>query len=385
MDHTSKIELSKSALKNNLDYLSNLVGPDCVISHVVKGNAYGHGIKTYVPLAHELGAKHFSTFDAQEALQVLEVMDGKVQLMIMGMIENEQLQWAVENGVEFFVFENDRLSAAIETAKRAKKPAKIHVEFETGMNRTGYTKKELKEVRHLLKENLEHVEIKGFCTHYAGAESFANFLRVKGQYNCFIKRVEEMKKHGFEAERLHTACSAAMVRLPKTRMDMVRLGIMQYGFWPSTETYITSVQPKNPLEHKNPLDRVISWKSQVMSTKKVQQGEYIGYGTSFLASYDMIVASVPVGYGHGFSRSLSNQGRVLVRGKRVSVVGIVNMNLLMIDVSQVDNVEKGDEVVLIGNQGDLSISVSSFGDYSDQLNYELLTRLPHDIPRYIVN
>ena len=122
-----------------------------------------------------------------------------------------------------------------------------------------------------------------------------------------------------------------------------------------------------------------------MSVKNVKQGEYVGYGTSFLATSDLKVASVPVGYSHGFSRSLSNQGRALVRGQRVSVIGIVNMNVMMLDVSQLDHVEKGDEVVLIGKQGDMSISVSSFSDYSDQLNYELLTRLPHDIPRFIVH
>ena len=122
-----------------------------------------------------------------------------------------------------------------------------------------------------------------------------------------------------------------------------------------------------------------------MNIKHVKQGEYIGYGTSYLATSDIKVATVPVGYGHGFSRSLSNQGRALVRGMRVTVVGIVNMNMMMLDVTGVDGAERGDEVVMIGTQGDLSLSVSSFSDYSDQLNYELLTRLPHDIPRRVVD
>jgi alanine racemase len=121
-----------------------------------------------------------------------------------------------------------------------------------------------------------------------------------------------------------------------------------------------------------------------MNVKKVKTGEFIGYGTIYLAQKDMTIAIVPVGYSHGFSRSLSNIGRALVRGKRMPVVGIVNMNSMTLDVTDVPEVEKGDEVVMIGNQGALSISVSSFGELSELLNYELLTRLPKDIPREIV-
>jgi alanine racemase len=122
-----------------------------------------------------------------------------------------------------------------------------------------------------------------------------------------------------------------------------------------------------------------------MDVKNVKAGEFIGYGTSFLAQQDMKVATVPVGYFHGFSRSLSNRGRVLIKGERINVVGMVNMNALIVDVTLIDGVNKGDEVVLIGKQGDLEISVSAFGEMSVQLNYELLTRLPADIPRNIVN
>ncbi len=383
MQPTSYIELSRSAIENNFDYLRNLVGNECQISHVVKGNAYGHGIHTFVPLAREFGAQHFSTFDAHEAAQVKEVTNGECGVMIMGMIENQQLEWAVENEVEFFVFEMSRLQAAAEAAKKVGKKALVHLELETGMNRTGFEKEVWKKVQDFVKSHSNELEIKGFCTHYAGAESYANFLRVNSQYDRFQEGVWHFEQAGLQAEKLHTACSAATIRLPKTRMDMVRIGILQYGFWPNRETYISTVKPSD-LEQEDPLKRVISWKSQVMSVKKIKQGEYVGYGTSYLATVDETIAAVPVGYGHGFARSLSNVGRALVRGERVSVIGIVNMNVLMLDVSQLDNVEKGDEVVLIGKQGDLDISVSSFGEYSDQLNYELLTRLPQDIPRRVV-
>ena len=384
MEHTSYIELSRKALQNNLDYLRETVGDSCTISHVVKGNAYGHGIDTFVPLAHELGARHFSTFDAREALEVHRVTNGETTILIMGMIQNEQLEWAIENEILFFVFEMDRLKAAVKAARKLKKKAHIHIELETGMNRTGFSKKSWEGLRSFLRDHNEHLNLSGLCTHYAGAESISNFIRVKNQIKRFREGVKFMGNGNVQADRLHTACSAASIRFPKSRMDMVRIGILQYGFWPSMETFITTVQPQD-VEHEDPLKRVISWKSRIMSVKNVKQGEYVGYGTSFLATSDLKVASVPVGYSHGFSRSLSNQGRALVRGQRVSVIGIVNMNVMMLDVSQLDHVEKGDEVVLIGKQGDMSISVSSFSDYSDQLNYELLTRLPHDIPRFIVH
>src|SRR5690606_6387956 len=127
-----------------------------------------------------------------------------------------------------------------------------------------------------------------------------------------------------------------------------------YGFWPNMETYITTIRPGR--DHADPLRRVINWKSFIMSLKKVRQGDYIGYGTSFIAASAMTIAAVPVGYSHGFRRSLSNQGRALVRDRRVPVVGTVNMNMMLLDVSSLPEVEKGDEVVLIGNQGDLHIS-----------------------------
>lgn len=382
IETTSVVQISESALKNNFEYLKTIVGDNCQISHVVKGNAYGHGIDTYVPLAKKHGGSHFSVFDAHEAEEVHRVAGPEVTIMIMGMIDNDQLEWAIENDIEFFVFDTLRLEKAVEWAQKIGKKACIHVELETGMNRTGFQKENWWEIAQYVKNNEEWLCLKGMCTHYAGAESIANFIRVYDQYDNFLAGVKEFEKAALNAEKLHTACSAASVRIPKTRMDMVRIGILQYGFWPSTETFVNTVGLRN--RGKDPLQRLITWKSRVMNVKTVPMGEYVGYGNSFLATAEMKVAAVPVGYGHGFSRSLSNTGRALIRGKRMSVIGMVNMNVMMIDVCDLDNVEIGDEVVLIGKQGDLDLTVNSFGSFSDQMNYELLTRLPLDIPRRVV-
>ncbi len=382
MFHTCVIELSKSALEKNLAFIRSLIGEKTLMSSVVKGNAYGHGIEQFVPLAERCGIKHFSTFSADEAYRVQQMCRDKARIMIMGEITNDQLEWALENDVEFFVFELDRLKAAVHTARLVGKPATVHLELETGMNRTGLEPEVLEEACNFIAKNQAHVKLGGLCTHFAGAESIANYYRVRKQKIIFRRMSKWIKKKGLQPEHEHIACSAAVVRFPETHLQMVRVGIMQYGFWPSQEVIIEFLRDKP--DKINPLTPLISWKSRVMDVKHIPEGEYIGYGTSYLANSNMKIATIPVGYGHGFSRSLSNQGRVLIHGQRVGTVGMVNMNAIMADVTLVEGVEKGDEVVLIGRQGENEITVSSFGDYSDQVNYELLTRLPHDIPRRVV-
>ena len=163
---------------------------------------------------------------------------------------------------------------------------------------------------------------------------------------------------------------------------MVRIGISQYGFWPTKETYI--YQFKRNQAKDSDLKRVITWKTRVMSIKEVDPGEFVGYGSSFMANKTMKVAIIPVGYTNGFSRSLSNMGRVLIRGKRVPVVGTVTMNTMSVNVTDIPNVEIGDEVVLVGKQKRLAISIASFSEMSNQLNYQTLARLPSNIPRHVV-
>ncbi len=358
------------------------MGEKVKISSVVKGNAYGHGIKEFVPLAEECGLDHFSVYSADEALDVYKYSNDRSDIMIMGMVENEELEWAINTGVEFYVFDIARLKKAIEFALRLKRIAKIHIEIETGMNRTGFAKEDIPLVIKIIKENKDILNVKGLCTHFAGAESIANYVRIQKQLKNYSRIHKLFLGNDIIPEKCHTACSAASMTYPKSRMDMVRIGIMQYGFWSSRETFIGYI---NNLENKSdPLKRVIKWKSKIMSIKSVKTGEFIGYGTSYLAQRDMKIATIPVGYAHGYSRELSNHGRVLINGHRVSVIGIVNMNMMTIDITDVPETKKGDEAVLIGKQGDLSISVASFSELSNQPDYELLTRLNQKIPRIVV-
>lgn len=382
MLHTSYIEIDRSALARNFRFIREKLGPHVKVSSVVKGNAYGHGIETFVPLAEMCGINHFSVFNTDEAYRIKSIREANSAIMIMGMIDTPEIKWAIGNDVEFYVFDPARLESTINCAKKMKKKAKIHVELETGMNRTGFEKKTLARVMNKISSNLEHLELTGLCTHYAGAESISNYVRVKGQIRKYTTMLREFLNAGLVPKYRHTACSAASMRYPQTVMDMARIGILQYGFWPNRETFIDYLAGRE--DKTDPLQRVISWKSKIMATKEIKTGEFIGYGTTFLAHKDMRVATIPVGYSHGYSRSLSNLGRVLIHGTRVIVVGVVNMNMMTIDITDVPEAKPGDEVVLIGHQGDFDISVASFSEMSDQLNYEALTRLPAETPRVIV-
>ena len=382
MHSNSIIELNKTAYRKNIQFLRKTFGKKVILSSVVKGNAYGHGLHEFVIMANDCGVNHFSVFDVEEAKIIREALPSKVTVMIMGFVPDEDMEWVITNGVEFYVFDKSRLSAAVRTAKKLRTKALVHIEVETGMNRTGFDKQELTYVIATLKKETEHLVFKGLCTHYAGAESITNYYRVEKQIKKYQEIYDYICSSGIQPEIKHTACSASSMMYPETRMDLVRIGIMQYGLWSSPEVFVNFL---NSIKSKiDPLQRIIAWKSKIMSTKKVNSGEFIGYGTSFLAERKMKIAVVPIGYAHGYSRSLSNQGRVLIQGHRCTVIGSVNMNMMTIDVTDIDAVKKEDEVVLIGTQKELTVSVGSFSDLSNQLNYELLTRIAKTIPRKII-
>ncbi len=383
MNATSKIELSISNLADNYAFVRKLLGKKNIrISSVVKGNAYGHGIEIFVPMAESCGIDHFCVFSDDEAYRVYHAANNQPDILIMGDITPESMDWVLTHRIGFFCFDLKRLHDALDAAKATGVPARVHLEVETGLNRTGLTKNELKTALDTIKSNAKHLSLEGLCSHLAGAESIANYLRIKKQRAQFKRMDEFVTSEGFSNYQRHLACSAALVRYPDTRYDMVRVGIMQYGFWPSPEIFIEYCGGKTM--QTSPLKRIISWKTRVMSVKNVKTGSYIGYGTSYIAHKDMKIAVLPVGYSHGFFRSLSNKGRVLVGGERLPVVGTVNMNATTVDASDLKSIAPDDEVVIIGHQGDLEITVASFGEFSNQLNYELLTRLPEHIPRYVV-
>lgn len=381
INNSSKIELDKKAIKNNVEFLRDHIGKGVKLSAVVKANAYGHGIREMVPELENNDVRHFSVFSSFEARETLKACNKGSTIMIMGDISKDDISWIVSNEIECFVYNFHNLNLLLNEAKQQKIKVCLHLELETGMNRHGFRPNEWEDLAKQVLESREYIALQGICTHFAGAESSANYKRILDQQKNFMQALSFFRERDLVPNNVHTSCSAATVAYPGFNHDLVRVGIMIYGLWPSTETQLT-YKLKNEVE-VSPLKPVLSWKSHIIDISHVSSGDFIGYGNSFLAETDMKVASVPVGYGYGFNRSLSNTGRVIVNGSRLSVIGTVNMNMFLVDATNVD-IKIGDEVTIIGKNGNQEIKVAHFGNLSDQLNYELLTRIDKDIKRVLV-
>ncbi|MBN2663587.1 MAG: alanine racemase [Bacteroidales bacterium] len=382
MGSTSYIEISSDALTNNIDFLNSILKKGVKISAVLKGNAYGHGTDKILPALEKNGINHFSFYSSSEAKTAFECKHNTTTILIMGFILPNDYKFVIKNKIEFFVYEIDVLYNAINVAKELNTKAIIHIDIETGMNRTGFTLKNLKKAINIINKNIEFLDVKGVTSHLAGAESIANHFRIIKQLSKFIQRVKLLNENNIYPQIKHIACSAAAMNYINSQFDMIRTGILIYGYWPTKETYINYVH-----KHKikiDPLHRVMEWKTYVMSIKNVNEGEFVGYGLGYQAQTNIKIMLVPVGYANGYSRSLSNNGHVLVNSMRAQVIGTVNMNIIICDISQIENVKIGDGVVLIGKQGDNEISFASFAEMNNSLNYEILARLPENIKRIVV-
>lgn len=276
MFENSIITLNEIALKNNVTFLQKKLGKKVRISAVVKANAYGHGIEEIVPLFEKYGVNHYSVFYYTEALLVEKSLSNTATIMIMGWIGNSDIINAVAKGFEFYVFDLERLTLAIETAKKLNIKAYVHLEAETGMNRSGLNANEIEQAVSMIIENSEHVHLSGFCTHLAGAESVSNHLRIQNQLKKYQKLLTILERNNIKPDYKHVANSAAAFVYPKYRMDLVRIGIMLYGFWSSTEVFIKYINNKQ--NKVDPLKSILGWHSQIMAIKLVKSGEFIGYG-----------------------------------------------------------------------------------------------------------
>ncbi len=382
MNDNSTITLSADAVDNNIRFLRKHLKSGTKISAVVKANAYGHGIEQVVPLFEQAGIDHYSVFDYREAVRVKRSLKSEAAVVIMGWISDENLEKAILQNLEFFVFSLDRLKKAASIAEKQGVAAAIHLEAETGMNRSGLNDAQLKEALMFIRDHQQHFVVKGFCSHLAGPESVSNYLRIQSQLKKFKAMNRLLVAQGIHPEYTHVANSAGAMVYPKAQMNLVRIGIMLYGFWSSTEVFIHYIH--NRVRRADPLQRILSWSSRVMSIKDVKEGEFVGYGLSYLAQRPIRTALVPIGYSMGYNRSLGNKGRILINGSRCGVIGTVNMNMIIVDITDVPDVKIGDEVVLIGKQGDLEIKVSAFSNISNELNYEVLAHLSESIKRIVI-
>ncbi|MCB1218500.1 alanine racemase [bacterium] len=380
--HSSRLELSQSALKHNLDFLRRTIGDHPQICVVVKANAYGHGVEQFVPMAEACGVRRFAVASSGEAQSVHACLTTDSSVMIMGIMHDSNLEWVIEHGIEFYVFSLRRIENVARMAASMGRQASIHLEIETGGNRTGLEQAKLREALTIINRERRHLKLVGFCTHLAGAESLSARFRIDKQVESFF-RVRKPLLRRANQPLYHVASSAAAMVRPEVRLDLVRIGTAVYGLYPSPDVHNLMLLGAKRSEDVR-LRRVISWKTNVMQVREVDRDEFVGYGTYFQAPRDSRIAVIPIGYGNGYPREMSNRGNVLIRGRRAPIVGLVNMNMCFADVTNIPGVDDGDEVVLVGRQKKQEITIASFSEFSSALNTEFLSRLPADIPRHVV-
>jgi alanine racemase len=397
-NYLSWVEIDKDGLLANIAAFKRLIGPQVQFLAVVKGNAYGHGIREVSEVIKEK-VDWFGVNNLEEAL-VLKNKGIKKPILILGYTLNSKLGEVAKNGFRQVIYNRE---TAIQLFKLLNYRLRVHLKVETGTNRQGVEGEELLEVARILAEN-PNIKIEGAYTHFANVEEEEDLSFPKKQIERFEKEIENLEKNGIRIPIKHTACTAATILAPESYFNLVRVGIGLYGLWPSE--LVKKITRKRKLEFD--LKPVLSWKTRIVQIKEVKKGETVGYGRTYKAKKDLKIAVLPVGYYDGYDRHLSNIGRVLIRGKFAPVVGRVMMNMIIVDISHIGgdihrrcesgthrrcesgHIESGhiggvkvdiggvkveDEVVLIGKQAKNEITAAELAEKIGTINYEVVTRI----------
>ena len=378
MDELTWIEISLSALENNIREFRRIIGAKTLLCPCVKANAYGHGLVEAARIFLSAGADWLSVnalFEARE----LRRADISAPIYILGYVPPEGLREALELDCRLVVFDKDHIKAIARAAQAAGRRARVHIKVETGSNRMGVRLDGLVEfARFIQKQKL--VEIEGLATHFANIEDTTDHTFAELQLHRFTEASDLLQSAGISVPIRHCANSAATILFPKTHFEMVRLGIAGYGMWPSNETYVSFVK-----ERKNNfnLAPAFTWKTRIAQIKTVPAGEFVGYGCTYKTSHKTRLAIIPIGYYDGYDRGIAG-GHVLIRGRRAAIRGRICMNMLMAEVTDIPAVKAEDEVVLIGRSGDECISAELFAQWAATINYEVTTRVNQRIARILV-
>ena len=364
-------DIDLDAVQFNFDQMSKNIPQGTKIMAVVKTDAYGHGA---VPLASFMEPCvrlwGFATATVDEAVELRQA-GIKKPILILGYTFPECYTHIVKNEIRQTIFTLDMAKALSNEAVRQNKKAYIHIKLDTGMGRIGYqnAKEAAADAEKISK--LPMLEIEGVFTHFANADTSSqeNTLR---QLEKFDEMIEAMEAVGVTFSLKHCANSAGIIELTDQKFDLVRAGIISYGLWPSDEVKKDVVQ----------LKPILSLKSHVVYVKEVEPGCAVSYGSTWVAEEKRKIATIPIGYGDGYPRSLSNKGYVLIKGCKAPIVGRVCMDQMMVDVTDIpEEIRVGDRVTLIGQDGDLTITAEEIGDLSGRFNYELVCDLGNRIPR----
>jgi alanine racemase len=375
----SWLEISRSALKHNLQAFRELIGSERILCPAIKGNAYGHGLKECAPVLVEAGANWLCVNALFEAME-LRASGCEVPIYIMGYVPLNELHIVVENGFRVVTYNKETVEKLRDVCRELKMPVYTHLKLETGNNRQGVLEADLDGILEIYRSE-PMVILEGTATHFANIEDTTDPSYARFQKENFDRMNKKIIQAGFTPKYVHCANTASTLLYPEMYENMVRVGIGTYGLWPSNETFVSS----HHLGAKVELKPVLTWKTRVAQLKKVPANAAIGYGGTYRPRYDSVIAVLPVGYYDGYDRKLSNIGHVLIGGKRAPVRGRVCMNILMVDVTGMPEVCLEDEVVLLGRQGDENVSAEQIARWVDTINYEVTTRINERLPRVVVS
>lgn len=362
------VEVDLARLTENFHAIRAAVAP-AVTMPVVKANAYGHGL---VPVARHLvglGAPSLGVAFLEEAI-ALRTAGITVPILVMGGIFGDQVPLFLRHGLTLTASSIDKLRQIEQVARDLGVTARVHLKVDTGMERIGvhyYSAQGLLE----RASECRHAVVEGIYSHFANADA-ADLSSARLQLARFHDVLQWYDKHGAAPPVRHIANSGAILQLPESHLDLVRPGILLYGVYPSDEVRRTiAVRP------------ALAWKSRVVYFKVVAPGHPVSYGSTWQADHDVRVVTVPVGYGDGYFRALSNAARVIIRGKKYPVVGRVCMDQIMVNIEW-DAAYNGDEVILLGAHGDETITCEDLATWAGTIPYEILTNINTRVPRVYV-
>lgn len=374
-------EVDLNAIAHNVRELRRITSPAARIMAVVKANAYGHGLKQVARKALQNGAAALGVARIEEGVQLRKAgFDAPV--LIFGYTPPALADNLIKFGLTQTVFSYKTAKMLSETGLDSGRKIKIHFKVDTGMGRLGLlpdsdrlfspdtklTGNAIPEVESIAR--LPGLELEGIYTHFATAD-ISDKSYAQKQFEIFIDFLNRLRAAGLEIPVKHAANSAALINMPETHLDMVRTGISIYGLYPSTEVNKSLVALKPAMELK----------ARIIHLKKVPAGFKISYGITHETEKPTTIATVPIGYADGFNRLLSSRGHMLVRGHQASIVGRICMDHTMLDVGHIRGIALEDEVIIFGQQGELSITADEIASTTGTINYEVVSTITDRVPR----
>jgi alanine racemase len=363
------VEINLDAVTSNVRAFLRALPEGTDLMAVVKANGYGHGAYEVAKEALAAGAKWLGVAFLDEALQLRQ--NGiNCPILVMGYTDPAGFSLAIQHDISIAVYQAGGLELLAEASRHLQCKAKVHIKVDTGMGRLGLT--ETTELLDMVRYLNDHpwLDWEGLFTHYACADELDKRSTLN-QAEKLENMIQVLQREGFEPPLVHAGNSATGIDLPKQAYGMVRLGISLYGLYPSDQV----------MREKVELQPVLTWKTKIVHLKQVPPGTPISYGSTYVTSGEERIATLPVGYADGYTRLLTGKGEVLVRGHRVPIVGRICMDQLMIHVTDVPDAAIGDEVVLIGSQGDERITADDVAKRLGTINYEIPCKVGLRVPR----